>query len=72
MFRFNQGAMPAPKPFEKSGGDVEPKGAKEGSPKEEAYDNKQAQTMGKMMAKPPAMGGKGPMKARGFAPRKAY
>ena len=42
------GSMAKMNPFEKSGKDVEPKGMKEGSKKEEAFDRKQMMGMKKM------------------------
>jgi hypothetical protein len=39
-------APPSLKRFEKSGKDVEPRGMKEGSPQEEAYDRRQAASLG--------------------------
>ena len=44
-------ATKKPLPFEKSGKDKEPKGMKEGTKREEAFDRKQ---MGKPMGKMPA------------------
>lgn len=44
-------ATKKPNPFEKSGKDKEPKGMKEGSKREEAFDRKQAKAPAKTAAR---------------------